>query len=77
MLTTKILINSVEKVQEFTSIISKQNVECEIVKGIYIIDAKSIMGIFSIDLSEPVELRIHSDDKALLELLKGFIVQEA
>lgn len=77
MLTTKILINSVEKVQDFTSIISKQNVECEIVKGIYIIDAKSIMGIFSIDLSEPVELRIHSDDKALLELLKKFIVQGA
>ena len=51
--------------------------ECEIVEGIYIIDAKSIMGIFSIDLSEPVELRIHSDDAAILDSLKEFIVQEA
>nr|WP_326521352.1 HPr family phosphocarrier protein [Faecalispora anaeroviscerum] len=77
MLTTKILINSVEKVKQFSSIVSKQNVECEIVEGIYIIDAKSIMGIFSIDLSAPVELRIHSDDKAILDSLTDFIAQEA
>lgn len=77
MLTTKILINTVEKVKQFSSIVSRQNVECEIVEGIYIIDAKSIMGIFSINLSEPVELRIHSDDTAILDSLKEFIVQEA
>lgn len=77
MLTTKILINNVEKVKEFSSIVSQQNVDCEIVEGIYIIDAKSIMGIFSIDLSEPVELRIHSDDTSILNTLKDFIVTEA
>lgn len=77
MLTTKILINTVDKVKQFSSIVSKQNVECEIVEGIYIIDAKSIMGIFSINLSEPVDLRIHSDDAAILDSLKDFVVQGA
>lgn len=76
MITTKILINDVEKVKRFSSIVSQQNIDCEIVKGIYIIDAKSIMGIFSIDLTEPVELQIHSDDKKILDTLKDFIVTE-
>lgn len=77
MLTTKILINTVEKVKQFSSIVSRQNVECEIVEGICIIDTKSIMGVLSIDLSEPAELRIHPDDAAILDFLKEFIVQEA
>ena len=76
MITVKILINSVEKVKNFTSIISKEDVECEIIEGIHIIDAKSIMGIFSIDLSNPIQLNIHSDDKAILDKIRDYIVEE-
>ncbi|MVB12763.1 hypothetical protein CAFE_35080 [Caprobacter fermentans] len=77
MITVKVLIDSVEKVKKFSSIISKENVECELIEGVHIIDAKSIMGIFSIDLKKPVQLNIHSDDREILNRLKDFIVRES
>lgn len=69
-----ILIDTVEKVKEFSSVISKSEAECELVEGPRILDAKSIMGIFSLDLSKPIELRIYSDSPELPEALKKFIV---
>ncbi len=77
MITIKILINSVEKVKQFSSIISKESVECELIEGVHILDAKSIMGIFSMDLKEPIQLNIHSDDRSILNKLKDFIVEES
>ncbi len=77
MITVKILIDSVEKVKNFSSAISKEDVDCELVEGVHIIDAKSIMGIFSLDLKEPIQLNIHSDDKTILNKIKEFIVEEA
>ncbi|WP_101698359.1 PTS sugar transporter [Clostridium minihomine] len=75
MITIKILIDSVEKVKKLTSILSKEDVDCEVVEGVHIIDAKSIMGLFSIDLAGPVQLNIHSDDQSILDNLKEFIVE--
>ncbi len=77
MITVKILIDSVDKVKNFSSIISKEDVDCELIKGIHILDAKSIMGIFSMDLAEPIQLNIHSDNKEILNKLKDFIVTES
>jgi phosphotransferase system HPr-like phosphotransfer protein len=77
MITVKVLIDSVDKVKKFSSIISKEDVDCELIQGVYIIDAKSIMGIFSIDLKGPIQLNIHSDDKEILNKLKDFIVEES
>lgn len=77
MITVKILIDSVEKVKDFSSIISKENVDCEIIEGVHIIDAKSIMGIFSIDLTKPIQLDIHSDNREILQKLKDFLVEES
>ena len=51
--------NSIDKVKNFVSITAKFDAEIDLVSGRYIIDAKSIMGIFSIDLSKPIILRIH------------------
>ena len=46
------------------------------VSGRYVIDAKSIMGIFSLDLSKPIDLNIHAEDNAdeVLEVLKPYMV---
>lgn len=74
MIETKILINSVEKVKKFSAAVSSIGAECEIVKDYNIIDAKSIMGIFSINLEEPVKVNIHSDNPEILEKLKDWIV---
>ena len=76
MITVNILIDSVEKVKRLSAILSKEGADCEIVEGVHIIDAKSIMGIFSLDLTKPVRLNIHSDDRGILEKLGGFIVKE-
>ena len=73
MITVKILLDSVQKVKEFSSVVSKMEAECELVQGARILDAKSIMGIFSLDLEEPVELRIDTDRADLPKSLKKFL----
>ena len=62
MKTANIRINTIEDVKNFVTPVTKCNYEVDIVSGRYAIDAKSIMGIFSLDLSKPLELRVHSDD---------------
>ncbi len=61
MKTIKITLNSIDKVKTFVNLIGKYNSDFDLVSGRYVIDAKSIMGIFSLDLSKPIELNIHDD----------------
>ena len=75
MMEINILLNSVDKVKRFASVVAGCGAECEIVKGYNIIDAKSIMGIFSLDLEQPVSLRIHSDNAEILTKLKEWMVE--
>jgi len=57
-------INSIDAVKKFCDISTKQDFDIDIINGRYIVDAKSIMGIFSLNLTENIELRIHeSEDK--------------
>ena len=58
-----IVLNSVDKVKKFVNVVSKLPYDCDLVSGRYIVDAKSIMGIFSMNLSKPLELRINLDEK--------------
>lgn len=75
MTTAKIHINTIEDVKKFVSIVAGCAYDVDIVSGRYAIDAKSIMGIFSLDLSKDLELKIHSDDCAdFLDDIKDFIV---
>ena len=76
MTTAKININTINDVKEFVSLVSKCNYDVDIVSGRYAIDAKSIMGIFSLDLSKTLTLNLHSDNCAeFLEEIKGFIAK--
>ena len=75
MKTANIRINTIEDVKNFVTTVTKCNYEVDIVSGRYAIDAKSIMGIFSLDLSKPLELRVHSDDcDELMAELDKYIV---
>jgi phosphocarrier protein HPr len=65
MKTVKISLNSIDKVKAFVNEISKFDCDFDLVSGRYVIDAKSIMGIFSLDLSKPIKVEVHSDDAAL------------
>ena len=61
MKTVHISLNSIDKVKAFVNEITKFDNDFDLVSGRYVIDAKSIMGIFSLDLSKPIELNIHSE----------------
>lgn len=62
MKTVNINLNNVNKVKEFVNITSQFEGDVDLVSGRYVIDAKSIMGIFSLDLSKTIQLNINSND---------------
>ena len=76
MKTVQISINSIDKVKSFVNDITKFNNDFDLVSGRYGIDAKSIMGIFSLDLSKPIELTIHESDEMdeILKIIQPYIV---
>ena len=75
MKTVQISLNSIDKVKSFVNEITKYDNDFDLVSGRYVIDAKSIMGIFSLDLSSPLTLRLQgAPDAALLEELKRYRV---
>ncbi len=76
MQTVQISLNSIDKVKSFVNDLTKFNADFDLVSGRYVIDAKSIMGIFSLDLSKPIDLTIHEqgDIAPILEALKPYIV---
>ena len=78
MKTVKICLNSIEKVKSFVNDITKFDVDFDLVSGSYVIDAKSIMGIFSLDLSKPIDLSIHADEEldSILNILKPYLIEE-
>ena len=69
MKTVKISLNSIDEVKSFVNEITKFDYDFDLVSGRYVIDAKSIMGIFSLDLSKSIDLNIHATDAALDEIL--------
>lgn len=78
MKTVQISLNSIDKVKSFVNEISKFDNDFDLVSGRYVIDAKSIMGIFSLDLSKPINLNIHADENmnAILEAIKPYVIEQ-
>lgn len=76
MKTVQISLNSIDKVKPFVNAITQFEFDFDLVSGRYVIDAKSIMGIFSLDLSKPIELVIHAEDHLdeIMDILKPYIV---
>lgn len=76
MTTKTISLNTIVDVKEFVNIVARYDFEVDLVSGRYHIDGKSIMGIFSLDLSKPIKMEIHSDDcEAFLKEIQRFIVE--
>ena len=76
MKTVQISLNSIDKVKSFVNDITKFDVDFDLVSGRYVIDAKSIIGIFSLDLSQSIDLNIHADNDidTILSVLAPYIV---
>ena len=72
MRTVRVRLNSIDKVKRFVNEVTKTDFDMDLVSGRYVIDAKSIMGIFSLDLSKDISMNIHSEDEGkIAELLKS------
>lgn len=68
--------NTLAKVKSFVNEVTKFDNEFDLVSGRYVVDAKSIMGIFSLDLSKPITLNIHTDENVdkILDTLKDYLI---
>ena len=72
---TKVLLGTINDVKNFVTVVTQCDYDVDLISGRYAVDAKSIMGIFSLDLSKPIELEAHTDDaSAFFAQIKEFIV---
>ena len=76
MKTVRVCLDSIDKVKGFVNDISRFNTDFDLISGRYVIDAKSIMGIFSLDLSKPIDLTIHESDEMdeILKVIQPYVV---
>ncbi len=77
MIEVKVSLNSIDKVKNFVNDISGFPAEFDLVSGRYVIDAKSIMGIFSLDISKPIDLNVHAEGNTdeIMEALKPYLAE--
>ena len=76
MKTFDLLLSSINDEKDFVNIVSKYDLDVDLTSGRYVVDAKSIMGIFSLDLSKPIKVEVHSDDcDKFMEELDKFIIK--
>ncbi|MBR3036704.1 MAG: HPr family phosphocarrier protein [Lachnospiraceae bacterium] len=77
MTSVQISLNSIDKVKSFVNTLANYDSDFDLVSGRYVIDAKSIMGIFSLDLSKPIDLNIHAEENVaeILQTLEPFIIK--
>ncbi|MBE7027936.1 MAG: HPr family phosphocarrier protein [Ruminococcaceae bacterium] len=74
MNTFNIMLGSINDVKNFVNIVTKYDFDVDLTSGRYVVDAKSIMGIFSLDLSKPITVDVHNENAdKLMEELKPFI----
>ena len=72
----KIRITTIAEIRDFVNIVVGFDGEVDLISGRYVVDAKSIMGIFSLDLLSPIKLTVYSDKpEVLLDKIEKFIVK--
>ena len=75
MNTIEIKLDTIDKVKRFVNSIAAMDGDFDLISGRFVVDAKSIMGIFSLDLEKPLTLRIHNE--GLYDGLKGMLSEFA
>ncbi len=76
MKTFNLALNSITDVKDFVNTVSKYDFDVDLTSGRYVVDAKSIMGIFSLNLSKPIKAEVHSDDcEEFLAEIKHLIIE--
>ncbi|MBE7049922.1 MAG: HPr family phosphocarrier protein [Ruminococcaceae bacterium] len=76
MKTFDVQISSIGDVKNFVNIVGKYDFDIDLISDRYVVDAKSIMGIFSLDLTKPIKVQLHSEDTQSIEAeLAPYIVK--
>lgn len=76
MKTFNMTLASINDVKDFVNLVARYDFDVDLVSGRYVVDAKSIMGIFSLNLSKPIKIEIHSDDcDEFVSKIERFIVE--
>lgn len=72
-----ITLKTIQDIRDFVNAVILLDYEVDLVQGRYVIDAKSIMGIFSLDLSKPIDLNIHEEKNldTVMKVLEPYIIQ--
>ena len=75
MKSIPIKLSFAEEVKTFVNVANRYDYDMDLRAGRHVVDAKSILGIFSLDLSKPITLEVYAEDcDDLLDELKAFIV---
>ena len=75
MKTYTIMIDSIVAAKTFVNIVNTCDFDIDLESGRYLVDAKSIMGIFSLDLSKPIKMHVYTENLTAFEQqIKNFIV---
>ncbi len=75
MKTFNISLKSITDVKDFVNVVNRYDFDVDLTSGRYVVDAKSIMGIFSLDLSSPIKVDVHTDDCGnFCEEIKKFVI---
>ena len=76
MIEEKLYFKTLEDVKSFVNIAMLKDFDLDFISGKYVVDAKSIMGIFSLDLTKPVKLVAHTDDQSLKDEIAPFVYNQ-
>ena len=76
MKTVKIRLSTIADVRDFVNIVASFDGDVDLLSGRYVVDGKSIMGIFSLDLMSPIEVTVHSDNAdAFIKSVEMYVVE--
>ncbi len=75
MKSVYIKLDSLKKVQEFSVMLQSHTGDFDLKSGKYTVDARSILGIFSLDTAGILELVIHEEDDMIMKDLEGYLYQ--
>jgi phosphotransferase system HPr-like phosphotransfer protein len=75
-MTAKIFLDNMEKVKNFVSLAMTKDYDVDLISGKYVVNGKSIMGVFSLDLTKPLMVNANTTDEAFAEEIKEYLVEQ-
>lgn len=75
MITVQVLLNNIENVNAFVAKMSEKDYDVDLSSGKYLVNAKSMMGVLSLDLTKPVTVTAETDDAAFLAEIDRYIAR--